>query len=259
MCCGLQAVVDDAAAAEKPYRQDRRWQAVLSAATWPEVLRRYVLTRLHAHDAALSTDEQARAAEALATSDFTSLDPADKLCLLALACDEALDTSLLRTEIDTRLDAYEQARLPSRPRLACTAVTHACRLNLYGAVRSVHSRTSSTWVLHLTSDPYERQGPVQAARGAREEAAEQRRQLREVQEAAHAAQKRKRGDELAQLGAAVALENRQRAADADDAKYALIWPHQAYDGCCKVLIGHCPDPGGCTNGKLTCCSDWTRC
>lgn len=101
-------VIADASVEDAPHRQDARWRATLSAATWPEVLRRYVLTRLFSEDAPLATLAAARAADALATVPLERLPAIDRLRLLALACDEAADSAQLRTELRQRVDRVEE-------------------------------------------------------------------------------------------------------------------------------------------------------
>jgi hypothetical protein len=104
----LQVIVSDAANVASPYRQDERWSFALSAATWPEVLRRYVLTRLYAQDVPQITLELAETAESLVARPWQALDPIDKLQLLAVACDEALDTHRIRSALDARMETVEQ-------------------------------------------------------------------------------------------------------------------------------------------------------
>ena len=99
-----------AAASEDAYRQDARWAAVLTAETWPEVFRRFVVTRLHAQEAPLTTLAQAQAAERLAQAPLRALEPVERLRLLLAACDEAMDTGAMRTLVEERLNKVELVR-----------------------------------------------------------------------------------------------------------------------------------------------------
>ena len=47
----MQVLLDDLRASGEIGATERRWRCVLSEGTWPEVLRRYVLTRAHADEA----------------------------------------------------------------------------------------------------------------------------------------------------------------------------------------------------------------
>jgi hypothetical protein len=106
----LQVIVTDADDEEALYRQDDRWRFALSAATWPELLRRYILTRLFCQDCPLASVSVARAADALAEKPLVRMPPRDKARLLALACDEAADTTRLRSELRDRMDRVEQVQ-----------------------------------------------------------------------------------------------------------------------------------------------------
>jgi hypothetical protein len=119
-CCTLtwhvQVIIMDADDEDTPYRQDKRWRFALSVATWPEVFRRYVLTRLFSQDIPLVSASVARAAEVLGGTPLVRLPPYNKARLLALACDEAADTARLRSELRDRMERIEQActiRLPA--------------------------------------------------------------------------------------------------------------------------------------------------
>ena len=106
----VQVVIGGAGSEAAPHRQDARWRFALSAATWPEVLRCYVLTRLYAQATPLVSLDVAQAANALSRKTFAQLKPAQKAGLLALCCDEALDTAAMRTELRERAERVEQAR-----------------------------------------------------------------------------------------------------------------------------------------------------
>ena len=106
-CHFLQVIVSDLVDAPDSSRQDARWEAVLEhgPATWPEVLRRYVLTRLAPPEVGLAIPSVISAASALSEAPFDSLEPPQKLSLLSLLADELLDTDAIRGQLQQRLDA----------------------------------------------------------------------------------------------------------------------------------------------------------
>lgn len=98
---------------DAPSRQDKRWSGTLGAGTWPEVLRRYVLTRVADLEAPLATLEAAQGAFAMSVLGFDGLPPRQKLALLSVVCDEALDTDRLREDLAGRAEKVEQVPLCS--------------------------------------------------------------------------------------------------------------------------------------------------
>lgn len=121
----LQIIVDDATCADAPYRQDQRWKFALSAATWPEVLRRYILTRLFAVTPPLASPALAMAANQLASTPLVDFEPIDKARLLEAACNEVLDTAQLRAALDRRMDVVEQVL--SHLYFPCAGQQRSCR------------------------------------------------------------------------------------------------------------------------------------
>lgn len=91
-------------------RQDRRWLEILSDATWPAVLRNYVVGRLHNADVPLVTPEVAAVADSLRTRPLDALEPQETLQLLSLVCDEVLDTQRVRDLLQERLDSMDEVR-----------------------------------------------------------------------------------------------------------------------------------------------------
>eukprot|EP00892_Ulva_mutabilis_P004669 jgi/Ulvmu1/2574/UM014_0025.1 len=101
-------IVKDLMDKSAPSRQDKRWNAALSPGTWPEVLRRYVLTRVADLEAPLAPLEATQAAFAMSVLGFDGLPLPQKLALLSVVCDEALDTDVLREELAERADRADQ-------------------------------------------------------------------------------------------------------------------------------------------------------
>lgn len=91
-------------------RQDRRWLEILSDATWPAVLRNYVVGRLHNADVPLVTPDVAAVADSLRTRPLDALEPQETLQLLSLVCDEVLDTQRVRDLLQERLDSMDEVR-----------------------------------------------------------------------------------------------------------------------------------------------------
>ena len=213
----LQVVIAEAPAEEAPHRQDARWRAALSAATWPEVLRRYILTRLFCQDAPLATLAAAQAADRLATVPLAALPPIDKLRLLALACDEAADSAQLRTELRLRTDRIEEVRalLLRYPAAHCQAQPDLATAHLLRP-HECEARPAPLKEFSLGEAP-DRHACAQARASAREAHAGERAALREAQDAAKAAQAAKRELEVAQLGGAAPPEPQPYTGDANDA------------------------------------------
>lgn len=114
-----QVIIEDLMENEKPSRQDKRWRAALGAGTWPEVLRRYILTRLVQADPPLASMEAAQGAYAISTLGFDGLPPRQKLSFLAAVCDEVLDTKTMRDELQDRADRVEQVPIFLQLLVAC--------------------------------------------------------------------------------------------------------------------------------------------
>lgn len=91
-----------------PSRQDKRWSAALAPGTWPEVLRRYILTRVAQAEPPLAPLEAAQAAFAMSSLGFDGLPPRHKLAFLAAVCDEVLDTEVMRGELQERAERVDQ-------------------------------------------------------------------------------------------------------------------------------------------------------
>lgn len=171
----MQVVLEDAQKDGQATRQVERWAYALHAGTWPEVARRFVLTKLHAPDVPMVTDEVVAAAHSLGSSAVQDLPPLQALRLLAALCDAALDTELLRGELQQRIDKMDKV---------CTLAALVCLCD--GGCVIMHVRQRSNLHPH-----------VQVAKEARDVQAEERRKLREAQEHEKGIKKRKREEQLA--------------------------------------------------------------
>ena len=98
------------------------WLAVLSPGTWPEVLRRFCCEHVMNITPAVVSRELAQAAEKLSCQSLATLHPVDKARLLMLLCDEAVQTDIIRAELDRRWDVYEQVCTVTFEHNHCSAI-----------------------------------------------------------------------------------------------------------------------------------------
>ncbi|KFM24030.1 DDT domain-containing protein [Auxenochlorella protothecoides] len=99
--------------------QEKRWTAVLSSATWPEVLRRMVLTWLQDPDAHPRVDEHAAmAASMLSFEPIVGLGPDRHLALLRWLTDALLETQKVRSAIQKREETAEDVKRGFRDEMA---------------------------------------------------------------------------------------------------------------------------------------------
>ena len=88
---------------------ERRWMSVLTPGTWPEVLRRFVLTRGKDHVACNRPDEHAvLAASMIAYDGSDGLTHDQHLALLQYLADEVLQTSRLRNILQSEIIIFTQ-------------------------------------------------------------------------------------------------------------------------------------------------------
>lgn len=100
----LRSVLQDLYAGGDATAQEKRWRAVLGAATWPEVLRRLVLTWLHEQGSHPHVDDHAAvAASMLSFQGFEALTPEHRLALLHWAVDALLETDCLAATLQRAL------------------------------------------------------------------------------------------------------------------------------------------------------------
>ncbi|KAL4457501.1 hypothetical protein ABPG75_012366 [Micractinium tetrahymenae] len=119
----IRFILDDLRAEDEASAQEKRWAMLLSAGTWPEVLRRLVLTRAAEADAeeqpSLRPDPQAwMGASMLAFDCVDSLTHDQLLALLRYLCDLALDSERMRGILQRRADEAEDAKRDVREELA---------------------------------------------------------------------------------------------------------------------------------------------
>ncbi|DBA92727.1 TPA: hypothetical protein ACH3X1_002933 [Trebouxia sp. C0004] len=96
-----------------------RWAVLNTAGTWPEILRRYVLSRsIASMPHRLVSARVSSAASVLATQSAHVLTPDQHLVLLRYLCDEALDTEALREALSQRVDGAEEVKKEMREDIA---------------------------------------------------------------------------------------------------------------------------------------------
>ncbi|DBB13479.1 TPA: hypothetical protein ACH3X3_000533 [Trebouxia sp. C0006] len=96
-----------------------RWAVLNTAGTWPEILRRYVLSRsIASMPHRLVSARVSSAASVLATQTAHVLTQDQHLVLLRYLCDEALDTEALREALSQRVDGAEEVKKEMREDIA---------------------------------------------------------------------------------------------------------------------------------------------
>ncbi|KAL6772309.1 hypothetical protein ACKKBG_A29735 [Auxenochlorella protothecoides x Auxenochlorella symbiontica] len=115
----LKALLADLRDTDALGPQEKRWTAVLSSATWPEVLRRMVLTWLQDPDAHPRVDEHAAmAASMLSFEPIVALGPDRHLALLRWLTDALLETQKVRSAIQKREETAEDVKRGFRDEMA---------------------------------------------------------------------------------------------------------------------------------------------
>ncbi|KAL4440713.1 hypothetical protein ABPG77_000422 [Micractinium sp. CCAP 211/92] len=119
----IRFILEDLRAEDEASAQEKRWAVLLSAGTWPEVLRRLVLTRAAEAESeglpSLRPDQQAlMGASMLAFDCVDSLTHDQLLALLRYLADLALDSERMRGILQRRADEAEDAKRDVREELA---------------------------------------------------------------------------------------------------------------------------------------------
>lgn len=118
----LQVVVRDYVDADNG-RLEKRWLAALQVpGTWPEVMRRYILSRAGTAgpngSRQMVGDDTLEAVMELTWRDVDTLSPGQHLALLRFLCDEVLDTEMMRGVIQKRLEGESSIKTSMRADIA---------------------------------------------------------------------------------------------------------------------------------------------
>ncbi|PSC69056.1 DDT domain-containing protein [Micractinium conductrix] len=119
----IQFILDDLREEDEATAQEKRWSVVLSEGTWPEVLRRMVLTRGAEAEAEERPDLRpakpaTMAASMLAFDSVDSLTHDQHLALLTFLCDAALESEKMRGVLQRREDEATDVRRDIREEVA---------------------------------------------------------------------------------------------------------------------------------------------
>ncbi|PRW55979.1 DDT domain-containing isoform A [Chlorella sorokiniana] len=116
----IEVILEDLRAEDLATPQEKRWALLLGAGTWPEVLRRLVLTRAADED----NPDQRPDQPAVMAASMLAFDPVDRLthdqhlALLRFLCDSVLDTEKMRGILQRRQDEAEDAMRDVRGEVA---------------------------------------------------------------------------------------------------------------------------------------------